>query len=301
MRLASHLMPTLLVAMAATFLVSVALAQEETGFVVRDNSLGYMDSAVITDQVRFRYDFASDITSGSRAEFFYTRPGSGPNALPVAETDIRFQDISFVLERAFSERFSAILELPVRFLDPVQNESAQGLGDMNVAFKYALIEDITLWTAQFRVYIPTGEADRGLGNHHVSLEPAILFNRPLENGCNLDGELRCWTAVGGDELAGTVMRYGLGLNKPFYPQDNLIVRPVAEFVGWTVLAGKEIVPNEGMPVSPTDAAGVTIVNAKLGVRIDTRSGWDLYLGYGRVLTDATWYENVARAELRFFY
>ena len=272
-----------------------------TGFVVSENRGGYIDSAVVEDQIRFRYDFASGITAGSRAEFLYTRPGSGPDSLPLAETNIRYQDITFILEHMFAERFSAILELPVRFLDPFQNESAQGMSDMSVAFKYALTEDAPLWTAQLRVYMPTGDADQGLGNNHVSLEPGLLMNRPLGNGWTLEGELRCWVAVGGGDLAGTVMRYGLGANRPFRVDSNLTISPVVEFVGWTVLDGAEMRPTEGMGVVPVDASGVTIVNGKFGARFDTHNGWDLYLGYGRVLTDQTWYEDLVRAEVRLYY
>ena len=48
------------------------------------------------------------------------------------------------------------------------------------------------------------------------------------------------------------------------------------------------------------------MNAKLGVRIGlgdgVSPGWrnqsDLYIGYGRALTDQVWYENIVRVEFR---
>ena len=47
---------------------------------------------------------------------------------------------------------------------------------MNAGFKWAFWEtDDQVATFQLRTYIPTGAASRGLGNNHVSLEPALLY------------------------------------------------------------------------------------------------------------------------------
>jgi hypothetical protein len=75
---------------------------------------------------------------------------------------------------------------------------------------------------------------------------------------------------------------------------------VAEFLGWNVLDGQELVHPPGVAV---DAAGDTIINGKLGVRFGfgARNGGprpDLYVGYGRALTGEVWYKDIIRLELR---
>ncbi|HMF10991.1 MAG TPA: hypothetical protein VKE94_01760, partial [Gemmataceae bacterium] len=77
--------------------------------------------------------------------------------------------------------------------------------------------------------------------------------------------------------------------------------PVTEFVGWTVLDGKEsVVPPSGRAFVH-DAGGETIVNAKLGLRVEFGDRADLYTGYGRPLTGDRWYENILRVEFRLFF
>ena len=46
------------------------------------------------------------------------------------------------------------------------------------------------------------------------------------------------------------------------------------------------------------AAGDTIVNAKLGLRLRADGLGDFYAGYGRSLTGNRWYENTFRVEFR---
>ena len=83
------------------------------------------------------------------------------------------------------------------------------------------------------------------------------------------------------------------------------VSPVLEFVGWTILSGKDERDGEvGLP-----ARGETIINAKFGVRIGlgelTEPGntgrADLYVGYGRALTGDVWYKDILRVEYNFWF
>jgi hypothetical protein len=67
------------------------------------------------------------------------------------------------------------------------------------------------------------------------------------------------------------------------------------------LDGKEsVVPPSGVAFVE-DAAGQTILNAKLGVRVKFSDRADLYAGYGRPLTGDRWYENILRVEFRLFF
>ena len=93
------------------------------------------------------------------------------------------------------------VEAPVRFLNQEVNGNTAGLGDMNAGLKVALVQgEDGLVTFQFRTWFPTGAASRGLGTRHVSLEPALLFNYQLAERWRLEGELRYWAAVGGQDV-----------------------------------------------------------------------------------------------------
>jgi hypothetical protein len=190
----------------------------------------------------------------------------------------------------------------VRFLNPEINDNTAGFGDLNAGLKWAFWQnDVSTFTFQFRTYAPTGDADRGLGTDHVSLEPGILGLYRLTERLFVEGEVRDWIPIGGTEgFAGNVLRYGLGLSYLAAETDILTVRPVTEFVGWSVLDGMK-----SNLAGVFDADGDTIVNAKLGVRVGLGEGdaiygqrHSIYAGYGTALTSDVWYEDIARLEYR---
>ena len=79
------------------------------------------------------------------------------------------------------------------------------------------------------------------------------------------------------------------------------IRPVVEFVGWTVLDGQATFATSPGLFAVEDVDGDTIVNAKFGVRLGIDDRKDLYVGYGRCLTGDRWYEDIIRIELRHFF
>lgn len=280
---------------AATGGATIALATSDTG---------YIDGAIPLTQFRLRFDAAYDDNRPDRAEFFYPKCGcfrmaGDPNAPgPIKpETSVDYQDIRSYIEVALNHRISGFVELPVRFLNPEQNENTSGLGDMDIGFKAALVACPDRFvTFQLRTYIPTGDADRGLGTDHVSLEPALLLYQRLSDRLALEAELRDWIPIGGTDFAGNVIRYGVGASYDVYRSCHLRVAPVVEFVGWTVLDGKEFSPDNGTQ----DAAGDTILNAKIGARVSGEHN-SLYIGYGRALTGEVWYKDIFRLEYRLSF
>lgn len=202
------------------------------------------------------------------------------------------------LEYRTHDNLSLFAEFGGIALDPILNDNSAGLSDMNAGFKLRLLETSnSVATAQLRIYAPTGDVERGLGNGHASIEPALLFLHRLHPLWLASSEIRYWTATDGSVFAGDLMRYGVGLQ-----YDRCWVSPVAEVVGWTVLNGRQSVLNSagGTPMVE-DASGDTIINAKLGGRIKLTSESDLYIGYGRALTGDHWYDDIIRAELRFSF
>jgi hypothetical protein len=280
-----------------------AADSSENGPVISDSNVGYIDSAIPASQFRLRFDAAYDNVRPNRAEFFYARGAPIGPGVPRPETSIDYQDISAYLELAVNRCVSGFVEFPVRFLNPEMNDNTAGFSDMNAGFKWMLLEcDDLLLTFQFRTYIPTGDASRGLGADHASLEPALLLYKPLTDRLSLEAEFRDWIPVEGtEEFAGNVIRYGVGVGYDWLHTCNCTVRPVAEFVGWTVLDGQVTIFDPPAPVRVEEADGDTIVNVKVGVRVGIGCNRQLYAGYGRALTGDTWYDDIWRLELRLFF
>jgi hypothetical protein len=278
-----------------------APAQGTTVPRVRDSNVGYIDPAIPGDLLRLRIDSADDNVRPTRADFFWSvgpPVGDGPST---PESSVDYQDLMLYGERLLTPTFSGFVDLPVRFLDPEQNPNTAGLSDINFGIKTTLIDrDDMVASFQFRTYVPTGDVDRGLGNDHVSLEPALLLFKPLGDGWGIEAELRDWIPIGGTDFAGNIIRYGVGVHCDLFSAPAWQLTPVAEFVGWTVLDGALSIRQPTGPPVIESAAGDTIVNAKLGVRLKC-DGMDLYTGYGRPLTGDTWYDDIYRFEVRFLF
>jgi hypothetical protein len=277
-------------------------ADDDDGeFVVRDGDVGYIDSAVLGNVVRLRLDAAYDFDRPNRAEFFYapSRP-VGPG-LPRPEIAVDYQQFLFYTEYRTHDNLSLFVELGGLALNPILNETSAGLSDMNAGCKFRLLETPgSLATAQLRIYAPTGDVDRGLGNGHASIEPGILVLHRLHPRWTASGEFRYWTATDGSAFAGELLRYGFGLQ---YEQScDCWIEPVVELVGWTVLNGRQsVLTAAGATPTVEDASGDTIINAKLGARVSLTRDSDLYIGYGRALTSDHWYEDTVRVELRYTF
>jgi hypothetical protein len=286
----------------AALAASSACAQGTSGPTVANSTVGYIDSAIPGDNVHFRFDGTFDDRRPTRAEFLYSKGAPSGPGLPVPEPRVSYEEMSTYVEGAVSDRLSGFLNLPTRFLQTERNGDHAGVSDLDAGFKFAFLRDEDqVATFQLRTYAPTGNAGLGLGTHHVSLEPALLLYERLGDRLGLEGELRLWVPIGGTDFAGDMVRYGVGLHYDLYETEFCKYSPVVEVVGWTVLDGKEsVVPPSG-PAFVEDAAGQTIVNVKLGLRVKFEDWGDLYVGYGRPLTGDRWYGNTVRLEFRWFF
>jgi hypothetical protein len=280
-------------------------------------AMGYLDNAIPETQFRLRYDSAYRDNRPDRAEFFYAKCGcfrvaaiqgktggdihaAGPttiiNGMGQPEKSVDYQDITGYLEVAADHKFSAFLEVPFRFLNPEVNANTSGFADMFAGVKYAILADPNQYfTFMFRTAIPTGDSFHGLGTDHVSLEPGLLYWRQVTDKLQIAAELRDWIPIGGSDFAGNVLRYGIGAGYEVYRSANdLRILPILEFVGWTVLSGKE----SDQTGHTFTAAGDEIINIKFGVRTYFGAGSSVYVGYGRALTGDVWYKDIIRAEYR---
>src|SRR5205814_2989358 len=102
----------------------------------------------------------------TRADFFYPRGGPAGPGLRDPEPSVDFQELSAYVEKAVSDRLSAFIQLPVRFINPQVNPSHAGFSDLDAGFKFAFIQsEDRVATFQFRTYAPTGDSRRGLGTN----------------------------------------------------------------------------------------------------------------------------------------
>jgi hypothetical protein len=267
---------------------------------VRDSGVGYIDSAIPGNVLRIRSDGAYGDTHSSRGAFFYARPIHP--GLPVPERNIDYQEIRSYLELLFGDNVSLFAEVPVRFLNPDINANTSGLGDINAGVKWAVIRNEDgIWSLQLRTYAPTGDARRGLGTDHVSIEPALLGFIPLGERVAVESELRYLLPLGGGDFAGDLIRYGIGVQYHLWEANPCRLTPVLETVGWTFLNGKDsfLLP-DGTPVVNA-AAGQTIINLKIGLRVGLGEHFDLYGGWSRPLTGDKFYEHSWRLEVRWAF
>lgn len=279
-----------------------ANAQGTSGPIVSDTRVGYITSAVPFDHIRTRYDSAyNNSPFTSRSEYFYAASQPRGPGLPRPERSVDYQDASLYGETLIGCDWSVFGETALRWLNPDINDNSMGLADMTVGAKWAFCRtEDSLFSFLLRGYIPTGDAGRGLGTRHYSIEPGLLGLYRVNELVNLESELSYWAPIGGSDFAGSIVRYGVGASCNLWADEVRSIAPVVEAVGWTALEGlKSSLQPNGIPLIE-GAAGDTIVNLKLGVRGRVGPNSDVYVGYGHALTDQRWYQDIVRVEFRVF-
>jgi hypothetical protein len=269
---------------------------------------------------------------------FFDPNARGPDVLP---RRVDYQEIYPYFEYALSKQFSIFTEVPTRFVhfkgllednpeserkpgggffneprgenEAGQHTSLDGLSDLSFGFKAALIaETDRYFTFQLTTWVPTGDADRGLGTGHWTVEPALLLYKRLTDRLVVQGQFKGWIPIDPGPMGGNILNYGVGVGYDVYRCNSFRVTPVLEVLGWTVLDGFESVfepiPPHAPPVGPlpvthgvADASGDTIVNIKFGLRTYFGEHSDAYIGYGRAVTGDRWYQDILRLEYRFSF
>jgi hypothetical protein len=204
----------------------------------------FQDAPRPVTQSRFQWNYIPTYDRPDRGEFFIARAdgrGIGPN---LAGGSIRMSELSIITEAAVG-RFSIAVEVPYRELDGFGVGS--GWADINIATKSLLCDsEMFLLAFQFKTFIPTGVAGRGLGTNHTSLEPALLMALKISPDSYLQGEIAEWIPLGGDQLSeGSLLHYHLSYNQVlvrFLPDVPLV--GTAELNGWSFQAGRFTVAND---------------------------------------------------------
>lgn len=286
--------------------------EEDPPFSTGDTDVGYIDSALPMNQIRFRFDSAYDNPIPDRAEFFYraaVTPGGVLADGQTWESNLDYRDISAYLEYRLCANASVFIDTAYRFLEPDRNEPSNGFGDLQIGLKRVLwSRPNDMLTAQLRTYLPTGDADERLGTDHVSFEPGLLYLGRINRRTRVEGELRLWIpidtseAANGQDFSGEVLRYGVGVSHDLFDEttNSPRITTVTEIVGWSIFDGFGTISDTtgGQNFTLEDVAGDTIVNLKLGLRWNRRAH-STYVGYGRALTGDVWYRDIIRAEYGF--
>jgi len=293
---------------------------------IEPSMVGYIDNAIIHPEVRVRFDAALNDSTPDRAEFFYAKcgcyafvpstntaydprtPGPGPG-IP---KDINFQQLYFYGEYAPHPHLSVFMQLPFRWVQaqafPGSGQAfpnAGGFSDVQLGVKFApLVTTHHYVTLQFKAYLPSGDANLGLGTHHYSVEPSLLYYQRLSDRLSIEAEVGDTHPLGTSSgvptagshgFAGDVFFYGAGPSYKFIKDEKFSLAGVVEVVGWNVRSGYVT-----GPANPS-TAGVNIVNIKVGPRLLIGAHHSVYFGYGRGLTSQTWYSDIFRTEYRYSF
>jgi hypothetical protein len=287
--------------------------------------VGYIEDATVGKQFRVRFDTGRDMNSPDRAEFFYAKCGcfrtltgspaldlNAPGPGPGVVTSMNYQQLNLLSEYTIGRHASVFTELPFRWIKPIDfvtgtgsfgNQS--GLGDITVGTKLALSStashDITVMV---RGSIPTGDASKGLGTDHGSVEPALLVRQTLGGRAQIEGMFGDYHPTGSSKgplpgngnFSGDILYYGIGPSFEIVQNSSVHIAPVVELVGWHVLGGYET--STFVAGGTGDASGLDIVNLKIGGRVSMTAGGSIYVGYGFALTSTQWYDHILRLEYR---
>lgn len=301
--------------------------------------VGYIDNPIVESQIRIRFDDAFEDQFPDRAEFIYGKCGCyrglspvslpfdaaapGPGPAPGVPFAVNYQQLYLNGEYAPHRRFSAFVEVPIRWLQPQGNlitpgtaafPNSSGIGDVMAGVKFAAVAtENTYVTFQFKSYFPSGDASQGLGTNHYSVEPSLLLYQNLSPRFTLEGQLGDWHPIGGSAgvvspgtanpggFAGDIFFYGIGPSYKLYNGPRFKIAPVVELFGWHVLSGFQT--QLGGPVDgvAAEAGGTNIVNIKTGLRFGIGTHSSVYVGFGQALTHDDWYKHLVRLEYRFTF
>jgi hypothetical protein len=279
--------------------------------------VGYLESSLVQTQVRVRMDAGFDSPRPDRAEYFYAGTSTPPTG-PVQRT-LNFQEVYILGEYAPVKRLSGFVQVPFRWIQPVFVSGATpsatppsppagaGISDVQAGMRFAIIASASRnLTVQLGTSFPSGNGNNGLGTGHSSIEPKALGFQRISDRAAIEAEVGDSHPNGGTTFVGAtpaspaqsfsadVAMYGVGPSYELIRRDKYSIAPVFELVSWHVFGGLQTGSNNVVQ----SAAGINILNAKLGARANFSNGSSIYAGYGRGLTSDIWYRNLFRVEYR---
>ncbi len=291
----------------------------------------FVDYARPQTLTRFRYDYAHNMAFPDRSEFFWAsgRPqvengqfnfrGPGPRPRDLVLRDgrnlqnviagpglINVHQINLYQEVA-AERASFFINLPYRSHNSRFYPHQAGFADLDLGTKSMLLDtELLALTFQFRTYLPTGNAAKGLGTGHVSLEPSLLGTLKLASETYLQAQLAQWIPIGGSQGAeGGVLLYNFAFNQVLYrftPNTPLI--GTFDMFGATFQDGVYFDPFIGL-IDPERAlrrsTGGTYFNVGPGLRLSVCDILDIGSSITFPISKNQFGEPLLRVEMRLIY
>ncbi len=276
----------------------------EPRWVALTDSAFFVDSARPITQMRLRTDFGWNLQFPDRSEYYWARIGqkgpSAPNNQKIGETALDAQDLRYYTEGAI-ERFSFFIDMGFRHTQPEVFGGASGFSDMVIGTKSVLVDsEMILCTFQFKTFLPTGNAIKGLGTGHTSLEPSMLFALKLTPDLYLQGQLSYFFPLGGtDGLQGSVFHYHFALNQNLWKcGEGVKVIGTLGFNGYKFLNGAYTSPANSAITFPSNTVG-DIFEVGPGARLVLCDKIDFGVGSSFSLTGDHLYRDIVRAEFRW--
>ncbi len=273
----------------------------EPCWIAAANSAMFADSPRPVSHMRLRWDSGYNFEFPDRAEYFWARAdgdGKGPSPIIPGRSRLRYMEFTYYTEAAAGP-FGAFVEIPYRRVENEVYKHESGFADMNVGTKSVLIDcELLLLTFQFKTYIPIGQAAKGLGTDHVSLEPSLLWALQLAPDVYFQGQAAYFIPIAGDDIyAGDIFHYHLSLNFTFWrPIPDVQLIASAELNGWSVL--------DGAYTDPVDPAVIQrardhLLSAGPGMRLVICDKLDFGFGAAFGITENNFAKDLYRAELRW--
>jgi Putative MetA-pathway of phenol degradation len=269
---------------------------------INDTFVSFIDSAVPRSIIGLRFDGAYGDHQPMRATYLFPKGGvPGTNGFPLPETNVDTLGLTTYAEYSVMPWLSFFIEGSYKWINPDVNSNTSGAGDTVYGLKLCTWSDTNvIATILLRVYQPSARNET-LGTGHWSIEPGLLAAYRISPTWHLEGEFRYWMPIGGDDFAGNILRYGIGLSYGQRNPSGFWYAPVAEAIGWTILSGKTMLASSADNFVIQDARNQTVVNAYLGMRMGYGQNLDFYLGYGRTLTGEYWARDMYRVEVRLSF
>ena len=155
-----------------------------------------------------------------------------------------------------------------------------------------------------RTVFNSGNARKGLGTGHVSMEPGVLCRFEYSELTHIHSEFKLMFPLGADPAyAGPAFKWGIGASHIWWETDTTAWIPTLEFTNIWILDGQWT----PFPAGPTvDVDGDGIFNLAPGLRVAIDTGGDLgvvEIGAAGILAVGSdgWYDSLVRFDLRFVF
>lgn len=255
-------------------------------------------------QTRLQWNYTSSLNFPDRGEFYWARSdGRGRGVTPqFGARSVGFVDQHELMQvtEAASGRASVSIATPYRSVNPQFAGSQAGFSDIVIGAKSLLLDSELLLVAfQFNTFIPSGNAGKGLGTGHVSLEPSVVVGLRLGPESFLQAQIAEWIPLGGDSTySGAVLHYHLAYNQVLWkPTEQVQLIGTAEAHGYSFQDGGFTDPTLGFRKASDHTSG----QLGTGARLFICDKYDLGLGGVWGVTGANQFGSQLRVEARVRY